>query len=66
MTCPLCVQWRCATCKSDGWPDCCDWLSEAEPYWPDGTVAEVDQEKTCDSCAEMIRQYEEDHRGDPT
>lgn len=44
--CALCVQWRCAVCKSHVWPECCGhpdgpggWLTESEPYWPDGTVA---------------------------
>jgi hypothetical protein len=62
MTCPLCVQWRCSVCKSADWPDCCDWTTEAEPYWPDGTVAVITQSEWCDRCAQAVADYEAEHK----
>lgn len=64
--CALCVQWRCAACKSQDWPDCCDWSTKAEPFWPDGTVAVITSPDYCEPCREMLAAYEEDRRGDPT
>jgi hypothetical protein len=60
IVCPLCVQWRCERCKSHDWPDCCDWQTEAEPYWPDGSVATLTQNDYCEPCATALAQYEQD------
>lgn len=56
--CPLCVQWRCSQCKSQDWPVCCEWTTEAEPFWPDGTVATITQQNYCDRCAQALADYE--------
>lgn len=60
MTCPLCVQWRCAECKSNEWPNCCEKAYEvsAEPYWPDGSVAVITQQEYCESCQQALAEYE--------
>lgn len=62
--CVLCVQWRCAGCKSHDWPDCCEWTTDAEPYWPDGSVAVITSQEYCEPCAAALAAYEEGHRGD--
>lgn len=66
VVCAYCVQWRCAGCKSHEWPDCCDHTTDAEPYWPDGTVATITTNEPCPPCAETLAQYEQDRAGDPT
>lgn len=65
VTCPLCVQWRCAKCKSDLWPQCCGggWTdADSEPYWPDGTVAELTQNEWCDFCTRAVSQMYKEPR----
>lgn len=60
VVCPYCVQWRCACCKSMDWPTCCDKAqitADAEPFWPNGTVAVLTQDETCPRCARAIDEY---------
>lgn len=64
IVCPLCVQWRCVFCKSpdcDG--DCEDGRQGFEPYWPDGSVAEITQREYCDNCAAALADYERENVG---
>lgn len=60
--CPLCVQWRCSLCKSKDWPNCCldgeSFEAEAEPYWPDGSIAILTQQNYCVSCQKALEEYE--------
>lgn len=64
VVCPLCVQWRCAACKSDDWPGCCDADEGAEPYWPDGSTATLTQKDWCARCAQAVADYQADVRLD--
>lgn len=64
VVCPLCVQWRCAACKSDDWPMCCDKAYDndgSEPYRPDGSVAVLTQDEYCESCQQAMDQYQQLH-----
>lgn len=57
--CALCVQWRCEICQSRDWPECCEWATGSEPYWPDGTVAVITlTDSYCEPCQEMLDFYE--------
>jgi hypothetical protein len=60
IVCPLCVQWRCSQCKSDHWPECCNFETDAEPFWPDGTVATITQDDYCRTCRDALNEYERD------
>lgn len=61
MTCPLCVQWRCHMCHSTDWPECCEWTTDSEPYWPDGTVAVITQDDYCDTCTQALDDLRTEH-----
>lgn len=62
VVCPLCVQWRCAVCKSDDWPECHGYDTESEAYWPDGSVATITQQGYCERCAQSVADYEAEHK----
>ena len=62
--CALCVQWRCSVCKSAAWPECCGfpdipggWDTDAEPHWPDGTVASLTVPGYCRYHSEVMDSY---------
>jgi hypothetical protein len=58
VVCPLCVQWRCAVCKSNERPECCTpETHDFEPYWPDGTLAVLTQDEYCATCALAMEDY---------
>lgn len=65
IVCPLCVQWRCSSCRSNEWPNCCDkaYEVEVEPYWPNGAVATLTQHHYCDRCAQALADYEANRDG---
>lgn len=61
VVCPYCVQWRCVVCHAT---DICDHDytgAGSEPYWPDGSVAELTQQVPCAPCEETLAAYYEDH-----
>lgn len=60
--CSLCVQWRCERCKSDDWPNCCDWMTEAEPYLPDGSVVPAIFRNLHDECNQAVLDYQDECR----
>jgi hypothetical protein len=39
---------------------------EYEPYWPDGSVAEITMQEPCERCAQALADYAEECRRDPT
>lgn len=69
VVCPYCVQYRCVHCKQDQCPESCPgWpmSGEYEPYWPDGSVAEITMQEPCERCAQALADYAEECRRDPT
>lgn len=48
VVCPYCVQWRCAACKVDDCDHVALGLGDAEPYWPDGSVAVLTTASPCE------------------
>lgn len=62
--CALCVQWRCEVCHSHDWPGCCDWNTESEPYWPDGSVQTLVYQTVHEDCERSVLDYQADHADD--
>lgn len=57
IVCPLCVQYRCVTCKQDDCYGECGTDQEFEPYWPDGSVAVLTQDDYCERCQQSMDDY---------
>lgn len=70
IVCPYCVNWRCAVSHEVPCPlheadtDCFSAAKgEMEPFWPDGSVAELTQREPCNRCAAALDDYkDEQHR----